>query len=419
MSLPSLSVILPNYNHARYVGGALDAILSQSARPTEVIVVDDTSTDDSVTVIEEYCRRDPIVRLIRNARNLGNVGSTAVAFRECTGEYVFNAAADDVVLPGFFEQALGLLARHPEAGLCCGWPSTMNGASGEISENPVDWSDRPCYLAPDELAARINKHIIPGHASIVRRTAFEKVGGYLEPLRWHSDWFSCLAIGFRHGICFIPKPVALMRVLPGSFSAAGRTDRTAQLEVLRQLWKLIWSPPHRDLLPRFQRGKVMAHFGIEAAIAAADLGWHHDADAADMLCGLTWRECEELLRHTRPEVRCLGAGVSVHLGRHVWKLLLMLSAMLEDGNVEVRQSVERAFESLGTSSSPWVGSLARLLRRPLVRRVASALKAQALQRSADAAWTGCRRVRKSFPGNRTRQRHGAARSLSAKGGEPC
>jgi glycosyltransferase involved in cell wall biosynthesis len=68
MSNTTISVVLPNYNHAEYIGEALEAILSQSVRPKEVIVVDDNSTDGSIAVIEKFLRRDSIIRLIRLPR---------------------------------------------------------------------------------------------------------------------------------------------------------------------------------------------------------------------------------------------------------------------------------------------------------------------------------------------------------------
>ncbi|MEE9605051.1 MAG: glycosyltransferase family 2 protein [Candidatus Scalindua sp.] len=67
----TLSVVMPNYNYSQHVGETLEAILDQSFRPLEVIVVDDGSTDNSIEIIESISKRDPIVRLLKNEQNMG------------------------------------------------------------------------------------------------------------------------------------------------------------------------------------------------------------------------------------------------------------------------------------------------------------------------------------------------------------
>ena len=71
MALPTLSVVVTNYNHARYLPTALRCILGQSVQPLEVLVIDDGSTDNSIVVIEEIARREPLVNLLPNERNRG------------------------------------------------------------------------------------------------------------------------------------------------------------------------------------------------------------------------------------------------------------------------------------------------------------------------------------------------------------
>src|SRR5262249_1546333 len=117
MPLGTLSVIMPNYNHARLIPRALTAVLEQSHRPTEVIVLDDGSTDNSMEVIESFAQRDALVRLIRHERNQGIMAAIARGFEVSRGDYVFFPAADDYILPGHFEKSLRMLAEHPEAGL--------------------------------------------------------------------------------------------------------------------------------------------------------------------------------------------------------------------------------------------------------------------------------------------------------------
>jgi len=120
MTTSSISVVLPNYNHAQYIAGQLSALVSQSVRPLEIIVIDDCSTDESVGVIEEFARRDSIVRLIRHERNMGVVATLNRGLKEARGEYFYGGAADDLVGPGLIECTERMIARYPEAGVYFG-----------------------------------------------------------------------------------------------------------------------------------------------------------------------------------------------------------------------------------------------------------------------------------------------------------
>ena len=115
---PTLSVLFPNYNHARFLPESLGAFLAQSYRPVEIIIIDDASTDNSVEVIETFARREPRLRLIRNERNMGVVPNMNRLVEMASGDYVYLSAADDKVLPGFFEKSMALLSQYPQAGLC-------------------------------------------------------------------------------------------------------------------------------------------------------------------------------------------------------------------------------------------------------------------------------------------------------------
>src|SRR5262245_42051285 len=99
---PSISVILPNFNHGKFVGAALRALLSQSRAPAEIIFIDDASTDDSLSVIREIAATNPCIRVIENATNLGVVRSQQRGLEIATGDFIYLAAADDWVMPGFF-----------------------------------------------------------------------------------------------------------------------------------------------------------------------------------------------------------------------------------------------------------------------------------------------------------------------------
>jgi glycosyltransferase involved in cell wall biosynthesis len=264
----SLSVIIPNYNHAGYIGECLDALLQQSQLPLEVLVVDDGSTDNSVAVIEAYGRQNKTIRLLMHEKNRGFFHAVESGLAQALGEYVYVHSADDRVLPGFLEQSLKLLAEYPRAGLCCSDPASFADAQSPLRVAPLGWSDAPCYLPPDQLAETIRGQAVAGHTSIVRLSALRDAGGYRCELKWHSDWFAMLVVAFRHGICYVPEALAAIRVRSDSYSAAGRRNWVQQREVLCRLLHLISTPEYRDVAPYFARGSVFSHFQDEIVRAA-------------------------------------------------------------------------------------------------------------------------------------------------------
>ena len=257
--MSTLSVIMANYNHVHFVGGALRAILTQSRQPDEIIVIDDGSTDDSVEVLREFETKHSIVSLYRNKENRGAVFTANRALALASSDYVYSAAADDRVGPGLFEKSMKMLEAHPDAGLCCSDPATFDH-TGFISMDERQFSDRPCYLSPDSLTTVLKGGFIAGHTSIVKRSAMVEMGGFRPELMWVCDWFLWLAIGFRYGVCYLPEPLAAFRRNPYSFSAVGERDREQQAKALTQVLALVKSPEYRDLLPRFIRSSAFCHF---------------------------------------------------------------------------------------------------------------------------------------------------------------
>src|SRR5258708_5173204 len=102
MREPMLSVVLPNYNHAQYLSNAIDAISGQSRSPDEIIVIDDASTDDSRDILAQYQTRHPNLIVLFNEQNFGALSALQRGLRVARGRYIYFAAADDQILPGFF-----------------------------------------------------------------------------------------------------------------------------------------------------------------------------------------------------------------------------------------------------------------------------------------------------------------------------
>ncbi|WP_078555862.1 glycosyltransferase [Alkalihalobacterium alkalicellulosilyticum] len=111
--LPKVTVILPAYNAEELIGTAIDAMLSQTWENLEIFVVDDCSTDNTVSVIEEYEKRDNRVKLLQVHTNSGPYVARNIALKQATGEFVTINDADDWSHPEKIEKQVRHLMDNP------------------------------------------------------------------------------------------------------------------------------------------------------------------------------------------------------------------------------------------------------------------------------------------------------------------
>lgn len=99
-ALPGVSVIIPTYNSARYIGSCIQSVLGQTFGAFEIIVVDDCSTDDTVKIVTEMAQRDGRIRLVRHAKNSGAASQPRnTGLRMSRGKYIGFLDSDDMYTP--------------------------------------------------------------------------------------------------------------------------------------------------------------------------------------------------------------------------------------------------------------------------------------------------------------------------------
>lgn len=163
-----ISVVMPVFNGASFIGDAITSILAQAERPLEIVVVDDGSTDDSSEIAESF---GETVRVIRQA-NSGHVAARNRGFAAVRGEYVTSLDADDLFGPDKFALQAGRLDRRPDIDIVL----------GEMS-----------YLRPDGGEDGFTEHFddnvaLSFGACMIRRQVFERIGLPDETLRYCDDW---------------------------------------------------------------------------------------------------------------------------------------------------------------------------------------------------------------------------------------
>ncbi len=253
MSASTLSVIMPNYNHGRYLAEAIVGIATQSRPPDEFLVLDDASTDNSLEVIAPLADRFRFIRVIRHERNAGAIAAHQRLFAEAHGDYLLAAAADDIRLPGFFERAMEMAERFPGAGLVFGMVRMVDEKGGHLLMGDARRWGEPLYADPGRflreylLVERPSQSLCSG--TIYRRRAFLEIGGYRAELGAWADTFAFRAVGLKHGVCYVPTEFAQFRVLAGSVSHQSNTEPRTMLDLIARAAALMTAAEFRDRFP--------------------------------------------------------------------------------------------------------------------------------------------------------------------------
>ena len=128
---PVVSVVLASYNHAEYIGEAIESVLNQTYPNFELIIADDASTDGSQEVIQRY--QDSRIRYISAERNTG-FGAPEKGFKSVRGKYIVGFTSDDRLLPELLETSVNYMEKNKTCGACFSRPEIV-GSSGKHMES--------------------------------------------------------------------------------------------------------------------------------------------------------------------------------------------------------------------------------------------------------------------------------------------
>ena len=217
------SLIIPTFNHARFVGAAIDSALAQTVSAFEVIVVDDGSTDETPAVLARYAGR---VRVLRQ-ENRGLSAARNAGLAAAHGTFVSFLDADDVMAPTKLAAQLEVLERSHAVGwtYCDVLMETVaTGTTARASER-FGYASRALdgWLFPE----LIHGNFIPAIAPLVRRTALEVAGGFDERLTALEDWDMWLRLSLIAEARYTPAVLVTYRIRPGGMSEnRARMDRS-------------------------------------------------------------------------------------------------------------------------------------------------------------------------------------------------
>lgn len=201
--MPQVSVVIPAYNAAPYIGGALDSVFAQTFRDFEVLVVDDGSTDGTAELVSGY-RSD--VRLIRQP-NKGVAAARNEGIEASRAHYVAFLDADDTWLPEKLARQLDQLARDPRT-------RASYSAHTVVAEDmrPLEVCRSPRTGRPLLEDLILGGNVIGSVCSVVcERSLFADVGGFDPALSQCADWDMWIRLATRTEFLYLDEPLVTYR----------------------------------------------------------------------------------------------------------------------------------------------------------------------------------------------------------------
>jgi glycosyltransferase involved in cell wall biosynthesis len=248
--MPSVSVIIPNYNHARFLRERIDSILDQSYQDFEVILLDDCSTDNSRDILVAYAD-DSRVRIEFNVKNSGSTFKQwNKGVRLAKGKYVWVAESDDYADQRLLERLVAVLEGDSAIAFafCRSRDVTEDGQVKGFVDSYLEDLDghrwKADYIGDGDEECRnyfVACNIVPNASAVVfRKEIYDGVGGADETLRACGDWKLWADMAHTRKVAYICEALNYYR----SHDATVRSESTLHVpEILGVV---------RDLLERFK-----------------------------------------------------------------------------------------------------------------------------------------------------------------------
>ena len=214
----STCVVIPSYNHERFIGEAVESVLSQSTRPDQIVVIDDGSTDNTREVLRRFSPADVVVR---TEENCGAHAAITRGIDETSADLIFILDSDDRFHPERVRRFVELFESERNLALAGSWLDVIDEKGRTLDlkkawKNLEPWAvaDRSLtFLATEDARGNLLQanYLASTSNFVFRRDTWERHRPF-RPLRYAHDWDFALRVACREAIAVLPEPLVAYRV---------------------------------------------------------------------------------------------------------------------------------------------------------------------------------------------------------------
>lgn len=214
MTLPTVCVVIPAYNSESTLSRALDSVAKQTLAPSEIIVVDDASSDSTAQLAENY-QRAP-VKVIRMPTNVGASGARNEGVRRASADLIAFLDADDEWLPTKLEKQHRLIISNQNSTFCSCGSSIVTPWGADLGDI---YRGQAVTTGPDAWKALLEDNFVTTPSVMVWRRHLLALGGFDESLKIAEDQDMWIRLAARGSLSYVPE--MLVRVHERRSSLSG------------------------------------------------------------------------------------------------------------------------------------------------------------------------------------------------------
>lgn len=264
---PIVSVVVPNYNHAAYLPKRIESIINQTYPIDEIIILDDSSTDNSKAIIDAYAQIDKRIVKIYNDKNSGSTFKQwNKGVKAAKGNYIWLAESDDYAELNFLETLMLKLVAYPKVGIAYtqSWNIDENDtitSSWKNHTSPLDVNKWNHSFVEDGREMIRNfmtyRNVIPNASAVVfKKQLFLEVGCANESLKLNSDWILWIKMLLSSDIIYVAEHLNYFRT---HTSNVRKTTTTTGLAI-EEMSKIVAYAVSVVPLPRLSIKKIVLNF---------------------------------------------------------------------------------------------------------------------------------------------------------------
>lgn len=242
-----VSVIIPNYNYAQFVGEAIESVLNQTYKDIEIVVVNNGSTDNSMDVLTKYSKK---IRLI-NQENLGQSGARKSGLEMATGNFIAFLDADDKWHPEKIEKQI--LSFTPKVELVYCGINLFSENSQTVIATEIPTFKGSCSEAFIEYPG-VSIVLSGESTSIFTRSLLEKVGGFDLELNSAAGWDFFRRCSKFSEFDFVPEPLVNYRLHSSNMSNSSKNT----IADIRRAYRKLFADDFWNISPKTVRRTIIS-----------------------------------------------------------------------------------------------------------------------------------------------------------------